>query len=191
MGLPFLIPVAESHKLTNGHAAQDMPYSLISAFETYHAKYLAEPDDEKLVYVATRTIEDLLTRVLQKFFLKDTEGDLLFGAKMLLEPFHAKITTAERLGLISKGLADELRLLRVIRKEFRQKIDCYSLEYKEVRIFCANLKAPSHLRNQSSYAKEKFPPTARGNFELAVTILSCLLEDVLHQTREIAHRPLH
>ncbi len=168
-----------------------MADNLIDAYEKYHIKYSAEPDDERLVLISTRTIESLLTKAVQRFFLKSTDSDALLDPKMPLEPFHAKIDVAERLALISEGLASELRLLRAIRKEFRQKIDCYSLDCKEVKDFCANLKAPTILRNQSLRAKEKFPDTPRGNFELTVTILSCLLEDILNHTEQIKKIPLH
>ena len=170
---------------------QEKKNDLAETFEKYRVLFSKEESDEDLVFAATKTIEGLLTQALRKFLLKSTDSDTLFDPKKPLEPFHAKISIASRMGLISAGLADELRLLREIRREFRQKIDCATLDYEDVVAFCNNLKAPMQIRSRSIYANEHYPDTPRGNFELTVTILSSLLDDILSRTERTSTAPLH
>jgi len=164
---------------------------LAPAFRRFHEIY-AKPDDEKLVFMAVEAIEDLLTRILIKYLVKHTsKKDGLFSKDRPLSYFSVKIDLAHRLGLISSGLEEELQTLRKIRKEFKNKIDCAMLDYKHAKVFCNNLKAPSAVKLKSMYAKDQFPDTPRGNFELTVTIISCLLANILNDLEPVSVAPLH
>ena len=168
-----------------------MNQKLTAIFKKFHASY-SDKDDEDLVFLATRTIENILTDILSSFLVESaSKKDVLLDDGEAVGRFVTKIHLAQRLGLISEGLAEELQLLRKIRKEFKNKIDCTTLDYKDARVFCKNLIAPAQLKKESAYTDEQFPDTSRGNFELTVTILSCLLENILDHTQTIPHVPLH
>ncbi len=170
-----------------------MNQRLPALFQKNHALYRTESDDEKLVYFSVRKIEELLTQILLKFFLKSpsSEKDALFDDGKPLNYFSAKISAAERLGLISSGLAAELRTVRRIKKEFKNRLDCTDLEYKEARSLCENLWAPARMKNQPELLNGSFPDTPRGNFELTAVILTSLLENILEYTDETGNIPLH
>ena len=163
---------------------------LIANFRKFQDSY-KDKDDEDLVFLATQTIENILTQILLRFLLESPEKkDNLFDDGEAVSRFVTKIRLAQRLGLISQGVAEELQLLRKIRKEFKNKIDCTTLDYKDVRAFCKNLIAPAQLK-KSAHAIENYPDTSRGDFELTVTILSVLLENILNHTKRISDAPLH
>ncbi len=143
-----------------------MKEEIFDKFQRFYEIYSKEKD-EKLVFLTTATIEDLLNRALKKRLL------------------------ASRLGLISVGLAEELQLLRKIRREFKNKIDCTTLDYKEAQIFCVNLKAPAYLKTKSDHINRRFSNTPRGNFELTVTIISCMLDDILDNVKTISQTPMY
>jgi hypothetical protein len=170
-----------------------MNKKLLTLFEQYHMLYRNKPDDEELVYFSAKRIEELLTQILLKFFLNSpsSEKDALFDHEKPLNYFSVKISIAQRLGLISQGLAAELQTIRRIKKEFRNRLDCRDLEYKETRILCENLWAPARMKRQPELLNGTFPDTPRGNFELTAVILSSLLENILEHIEETGNMPLH
>src|SRR5438128_1175798 len=116
--------------------------TLAANFKKFHESY-KDKDDEDLVFLATRTIENILTQILSAFLLESpSKKDSLLDDGEPIGRFVNKIHLAQRLGLVSDALAEELHLLRKIRKEFKNKIDCTTLDYKDVRSFCKNLIAP-------------------------------------------------
>lgn len=162
-------------------------------FQKYKTLYQEEPQDEKLVYQASKKIEELLTQILLKFFVKSpsSEKDALFDDGKPLSYFGTKISMAQRLGLISPGLASELQALRRIKKEFKNRLDCQDLEYKDVKGLCENLWAPARMKSKPQLFDGEFPDTPRGNFELTVVVLTSLLENILDHAQETKNIPFH
>ncbi len=164
---------------------------LIEMFKRYHEIY-AQEEDEKLVRLAAETAKNLLKHILMKYMVRSSlKKDELFSSERPLRHFNAMIHLAYRLGLISEGLADEIQLVRKMRKQFVRTVDCLTLDYKDAQALCDRLNAPAQIKSKSLYIKEKFPDTARGNFELTATILSCLLENILNKIEKTQNVPLH
>ena len=169
-----------------------MAGNLVEKFEKYFHLYRAETDDEELVFLATATVEGLLFKILKKYLVvSNLEIDTLLDRDRPLAGFGTRINLAHRMGIISEGLFDELHLLRRIRKEFKNKIDCGTLEYRDVKEFCEKFKAPMSLKSKSESLRKDFPDTERGNFELTVVIMSSLLEDLLDKVERISRSPLY
>ena len=164
---------------------------LVETFKKFHSIY-ADQEDEQLVRLAAGVTKNLVKQILMKYLIGgSSKSDELFDDDRPLRHFSAMVHLAYRLGLISKGLAKELHVIRKMRKEFVDSIDCQSLDYKDAQALCERLNAPAQIRVKSLYIKEKFPDTPRGNFELTVTILSCLLEDILKNLSKTSKNPYH
>lgn len=142
---------------------------LVKIFQEYHDFYKAKDD------------EDLAS--------SPTDGDNLFDEGKVLRHFGSKIRMAQRIGLISLRLAEDLHRLKKIRKHFQDSVDCYELDHREVKDFCESLIAPKELKAKALALTELFPESPRGKFEFTITLISSMLDDIHKNTHRVSQHP--
>lgn len=103
-------------------------------------KELTNSSDRAKVVLGSAVIEELLERVLKKFFVQDKDKieKTFEGATGFLGTFSAKIKMAFLLGLISEELQKDLDNLRNIRNKFAHNILGCDFNNQSIKGLCNN-----------------------------------------------------
>jgi hypothetical protein len=88
-----------------------------------------EDNDRAVIIIGAINIDNLLRRLIEQSLLpkRCKQEDELFDGESPLSTFSSKIDLCYRIGLIDKGFASSLHLLRKIRNDCAHKIECCDL----------------------------------------------------------------
>lgn len=128
------------------------------------------------VIIAGAVLDVQLRNLISKFLVDDSKVvDELLGSENKpdrpLSSFSSRIKAAYCLGLISRGMYDDLNAVRKIRNKFAHKMHGYTFDEPEIVSWCKSLK----LAKMITDAIPHFPDTHRDMFLLGVTQLASWL----------------
>lgn len=125
------------------------------------------------VIIAGAFLDAQLRNLLSKYFIDDSKivNELLGtenNADCPLSSFSSRIKAAYCLGLLSKGLYDDLNMIKKIRNKFAHKMHGYTFDEPEVVSWCKSLKLAKVITD----AVPHFPNTHQSMFLLGVSQLA-------------------
>ncbi|MFW6030422.1 MAG: MltR family transcriptional regulator [Halanaerobiales bacterium] len=125
----------------------------------FHAILLKE-SDRGSVLMAASYLEDLLEKLLQKFFVNENSlTNTLFNGYGVLSSFSSKIDLSYLLGLISNNAQKKLHLIRKIRNEFAHSSDFIGFSEASISNRCYELKGvnwPCDLSSRDIFIRVVF-----------------------------------
>lgn len=103
-------------------------------------KELTESSDRSKVILGSAILEELLERLLKKYFISSNENYYKnhFESSGFLSSFSSKVNLSYMLGLISKELYEDLEIIRNLRNKFAHMITQSSLSDQNALSLCNN-----------------------------------------------------
>jgi hypothetical protein len=129
--------------------------------------------------VGATLLDNVLERILINFVVDvEKEAKRLIGIDGAMGTFSSRVTATYCLGLISRTVRDDLRIVGKIRNRFAHQLDA-SFDHEPVREWCLSLKW--HVI--SMMRKAPADATPRDIFKVGVNQLICYLNGIVSIAR--------
>lgn len=140
-----------------------------------------EENDRAIVIIGAVNIDNLLRCLIESSLLpKRCKQDELFDGDSPLSTFSSKINLCYRVGLIDKGLASILHILRKIRNDFAHKIEGCDLNKSphedQIREFIKPLANSSIFEHLTQLVPYNNLTSASLKFRVMLSLISSVLE---------------